>query len=140
MVEEVLPHCTTAFGWDDPTHEWTVHMKILSRSPDARHVVLSVPLNEFKRCASTFDFIIYRLSETIVNYSNLFFSFFPRGGRYPPIQTFQPVVLLVEVLPSGPTTILRITEGALRRRGTTMYSALLLALACYRSGAVMADD
>jgi hypothetical protein len=59
MIEEVLPHCTTAFGWDDPTHEWTVHMKILSRSPDARHVVLSVPLNEFKRCASSFDFIIY---------------------------------------------------------------------------------
>ncbi len=56
----------------------------------------------------------------------IFFSFFfPRDGRYPPIQTFQPVVLLVEVLPSGPTTILRITEGALRRRGATMYSALL---------------
>jgi hypothetical protein len=70
MVEEVLPHCTTAFGWDDPTHEWTVHMKILSRSPDARHVVLSVPLNEFKRCASTFEFIIYLFTSLSIYFLN----------------------------------------------------------------------
>jgi hypothetical protein len=44
--------------------------------------------------------------------------------RYQPIHAFQPAVLVVEVLPSGPTTILRISEGALRRRGNTMYSLL----------------